>query len=125
MHVTARFHGSFVTIGEANATTIDGIFAGLDCDDGPGDVWGFDGRLRLTKQQKLRVPSRKSRANRDVTRWHVYRSRLHARTGTRCVCRHGTSDEAVDPNFNISDGSTIDACGIGSQQDTSPPLGAL
>jgi hypothetical protein len=56
MHVTAQFHGSFVTISEANATTIDGIFGGLDCDDGPGGRVGFDGRLLLTKQQKLRVP---------------------------------------------------------------------
>jgi hypothetical protein len=40
--------GDFVTIGNANATSIDGTFTGADCEQGSGRVV-FDGRMRLTK----------------------------------------------------------------------------
>ena len=41
--------GDFVTLADVQATTIDGSFAGVDCDQGAGRL-GFDGRVRLTKQ---------------------------------------------------------------------------
>ena len=42
-------NGDFVTLADVQATTIDGSFAGVDCDQGAGRL-GFDGRVRLTKQ---------------------------------------------------------------------------
>jgi hypothetical protein len=41
--------GDFVTQADAQATTIAGTFAGLDCDQGTGRE-GFEGRMQLTKQ---------------------------------------------------------------------------
>ena len=42
--------GQFVTIGDVTATTLNGTFAGMDCNDASGLRVPFDGVMRLTKQ---------------------------------------------------------------------------
>ena len=42
--------GQFVTLGDVTATTLNGTFAGMDCNDVSGFRVPFDGTMRLTKQ---------------------------------------------------------------------------
>ena len=72
-----------------------------------------------------RLSARMSFRDRDVSRSHAIRSRLHTRVGRFASDGTVACDEAIDPNFNISDEAKIDACGIGNHWGHVPPLGAL